>query len=183
MTLLPYPSPSTAAELGDRAARIDRLLLDVDGVLTDGRVIYGGDGTELKHFHVRDGSGLKFWHQTGKRTAVISGRSSPAVAYRARELGIEFLVQGCSDKLAAFRTLGLEPDRVCAIGDDLPDLPVMLRCGLAVAVADACPEVKRAAHWVAPYPGGKGAVRAAVEWLLSLRGEWDDLTDRYRIAG
>ncbi len=187
MTLLPYPVPLSDSELRDRAARIDLLLLDVDGVLTEGRIVYANDGTEFKHFHVRDGSGLKFWQQTGKWAAIISGRSSPAVTYRARELGIDPVVQGCSDKLAAFRTMlarfGGGPERVCAIGDDLPDLPVMLRSGLAVAVADACDEVKRAAHWVAPCPGGNGAVRAAIEWLLSLRGEWTEQADRYRIAG
>jgi 3-deoxy-D-manno-octulosonate 8-phosphate phosphatase (KDO 8-P phosphatase) len=187
MTHLPYPAPLTPAELRDRAARIDLLLLDVDGVLTDGRIVYASDGTELKHFHVRDGSGLKLWRQTGKRAAVISGRTSEAVSRRSAELGLDPVVQGCGDKLAALPALlaplGLGPERVCAIGDDLPDVPVFLRCGLAVAVADACDEAKRAAHWVAHVPGGRGAVRAVVEWLLALRGEWAGVVDRYRNAG
>lgn len=187
MTPLPDPAPPSAADLRNRAARIDLLLLDVDGVLTDGRIVYASDGTELKHFHVRDGSGLKLWRQTGKRAAILSGRTSPAVTVRAAELGIDPVLQGREDKLAAFQSLlaatGVGPERVCAVGDDLPDLPVMLRCGLAVAVADACDEVKQAAHWVAPCPGGHGAVRATIERLLSLRGEWAGVLDRYRIAG
>jgi YrbI family 3-deoxy-D-manno-octulosonate 8-phosphate phosphatase len=106
---------------------------------------------------------------------------------RAAELGVDPVVQGCDDKLAGFHALvtrlGEEPGRVCVVGDDLPDVPVMLRCGLAVAVADACDEAKRAAHWVAPVPGGHGAVRSVIEWLLALRGEWAALADWYRIAG
>jgi 3-deoxy-D-manno-octulosonate 8-phosphate phosphatase (KDO 8-P phosphatase) len=187
MTRLPYPAPLTPAELRDRAARIELLLLDVDGVLTDGRIIYDSHGNEIKHFHVRDGSGLKLWQQKGKRAAIVSGRTSSAVSTRATELGIDLVVQGSTDKLATFRALltelGTGPERVCAIGDDLPDLPVLLRCGLAVAVSDACDEVRRAAHWVTPVPGGRGAVRAAVEWVLALRGEWDGLADRFRIGG
>jgi 3-deoxy-D-manno-octulosonate 8-phosphate phosphatase (KDO 8-P phosphatase) len=187
MTPLPYPSPLTPAEFRYRAEQIDWLLLDVDGVLTDGRIVYTDDGIELKHFHVRDGSGLKFWTQTGKRAAILSGRASDAVSRRAAELGIEPVLQGSSDKLEAFRSLlarvGTAPERVCAVGDDLPDLPVLLRCGLAVAVADACDEVKRAAHWVAPFPGGGGAVRATVEWVLSLRGEWAAIVNRFRVGG
>jgi 3-deoxy-D-manno-octulosonate 8-phosphate phosphatase (KDO 8-P phosphatase) len=187
MTHLPYPSPPTTAELRDRAARIEWLLLDVDGVLTDGRIVYASNGTELKNFHVRDGSGLKLWRRAGKRAAILSGRSSEAVTRRAAELGIDPVVQGCDDKLAGFRDLlkrvGCGPEAVCVVGDDLPDVPVMLRCGLAVAVADACDEAKRAAHWVAPVAGGMGAVRATIEWLLALRGEWAAMVDWYRIAG
>jgi 3-deoxy-D-manno-octulosonate 8-phosphate phosphatase (KDO 8-P phosphatase) len=187
MTHLPYPAPLTPAESRDRAARIEWLLLDVDGVLTDGRIIYASDGTELKHFHVRDGSGLKLWRRAGKRAAILSGRTSDAVTLRAAELGIDPVVQGCDDKLAGFHALltrlGSEADRVCVVGDDLPDVPMMLRGGLAVAVADACDEAKRAAHWVTPVAGGHGAVRSAIEWLLALRGEWAALVDRYRIAG
>src|SRR5262245_5795119 len=117
------------SKLAERAARIELLLLDVDGVLTDGSVVSGDDGTEFKRFHVRDGSGLKFWHTAGKRSAVISGRSSRAVERRAAELGIAPVLQGCPDKLPAFEALlaatGLRPEQVCAIGDDLPDLPVL----------------------------------------------------------
>ncbi|MEO2091799.1 MAG: HAD hydrolase family protein [Gemmataceae bacterium] len=167
-----------------RAAAIDLLLLDVDGVLTDGRVTYTDAGDEVKRFHVRDGSGLKIWHSLGKRTAVISGRTSKAVQRRAAELGIDPVLQGRSDKLAAFRDLltevNLPAERVCAVGDDLPDLPVLVRCGLGVAVADACPEVREVAHHTTAAAGGAGAVREVVEWLLALRGEWDGVVKGFR---
>jgi 3-deoxy-D-manno-octulosonate 8-phosphate phosphatase (KDO 8-P phosphatase) len=177
----------TPTELAARAARIELLLLDVDGVLTDGSIVYSDTGEELKRFHVRDGSGLKFWLAAGKRAAIVSGRASPAVDRRAVELGVGPVLQGRADKLAALdellQALGLTADRVCAIGDDLPDLPVLTRVGLAVAVADACPEVRAAAHLTTITPGGRGAVRDAVEWLLKLQGRWDDLIAPYRPPG
>jgi 3-deoxy-D-manno-octulosonate 8-phosphate phosphatase (KDO 8-P phosphatase) len=170
-------------DLSARVAAIELLLLDVDGVLTDGSVIYADDGTELKRFHVRDGSGLKLWHTAGKRSAIISGRKSAVVERRAAELGIRPVVQGRDDKLAAFTEVlaatGLRPEQVCAIGDDLPDLPVMSRCGLAVTVADGCPEAKALAHFVTGVPGGRGAVREAIEWLLKTQDRWAELTARY----
>lgn len=170
-------------QLSERAAGVELLLLDVDGVLTDGSILYADDGTELKRFHVRDGSGLKLWRAAGKRAAIVSGRQSAAVERRAAELGITPVLQGRDDKLAALAQVlaatDVRPEQVCAIGDDLPDLPVLRACGLAVAVADACPEVRRAADYVTTAPGGRGAVREAVEWLLKLSGRWDDLTARY----
>jgi len=166
-----------------RAARIELLLLDVDGVLTDGSIVYG-DEVELKRFHVRDGSGLKFWREAGKRAAILSGRNSRAVERRAAELGIDPVLQGRSEKLPAFEELlgrtGLTPEQVCAVGDDLPDLPVLSRCGLAVAVADACLEVREAADYVTTVPGGRGAVRDAIEWLMKLTGQWDSVVKRFR---
>jgi 3-deoxy-D-manno-octulosonate 8-phosphate phosphatase (KDO 8-P phosphatase) len=170
-------------DLPRRAAGIELLLLDVDGVLTDGSVIYSDDGRESKRFHVRDGSGLKLWHAAGKRSAIVSGRKSVAVERRATELGIAPVLQGRDDKLAALVELlvvtGLRPEQVCAVGDDLPDVPVLRRCGLAVAVADACPEVRSAAHYATAAPGGRGAVREAIEWLLKSSGRWDELVARY----
>ena len=170
-------------DLPARVAAVELLLLDVDGVLTDGSVIYADDGSELKRFHVRDGSGLKLWHAAGKRSAIVSGRKSVAVERRASELGIRLVLQGRDDKLAAFAealaATGLRPEQVCVIGDDLPDVPVLRRCGLAVAVADACPEVRAAAHHVTAAPGGRGAVREAIEWLLTAQGRWAELTARY----
>jgi 3-deoxy-D-manno-octulosonate 8-phosphate phosphatase (KDO 8-P phosphatase) len=158
-------------------ARVELLLLDVDGVLTDGRIVYTDGGEEIKAFHVRDGSGLKFWRQSGKRVAILSGRSSHAVSRRATELGIDIVVQGASEKLSAFRRIlsdtGLKAELVCAVGDDLPDLPVLLESGLAVAVADAVPELKAVAHFVTPSPGGRGAVREAIEWLMRGQATWD----------
>ncbi len=170
-------------DLHERAARIELLLLDVDGVLTDGGIVYGDHGTELKRFHVRDGSGLKLWHAAGKRSAIVSGRESAAVRRRAAELGVGWVVQGRAEKLPAFEEVlaatGLRPEQVCAVGDDYPDLPVLRRAGLAVAVADACPEVRAMADHVTAVPGGHGAVRDAVEWLLKLRGEWHELLGRF----
>ncbi len=171
------------SELTQRAAKIELLLLDVDGVLTDGGIIYMEAGAEIKRFHVRDGSGLKFWHLAGKRSAIVSGRKSAAVDRRAAELGIGVVLQGHAEKLPAFEAVlaatGLPPEQVCAVGDDLPDLPVLRRAGLAVAVADACPELRAAADYVTAMPGGRGAVRDAVEWLLKLQGSWDDLVRRF----
>jgi 3-deoxy-D-manno-octulosonate 8-phosphate phosphatase (KDO 8-P phosphatase) len=158
-------------------AAIELLFLDVDGVLTDGRVIYTDAGAEIKEFHVRDGSGLKYWRLSGKRIAIVSGRSSPAVARRAKELGIDLVIQGADEKrLALMRILeetGLSADRICAIGDDLPDLPVLVRCGIAVAVADAVPELREVAHYVTNAPGGRGAVRETIEWLMRGQSTWD----------
>lgn len=170
-------------DLSARARAVELLLLDVDGVLTDGSVVYLDDGRELKRFHVRDGSGLKLWRTAGKRAAIVSGRSSLAVDRRAAELGIAPVLQGRDDKLAALdevlRATGLTPEQVCAIGDDLPDVPVLKRCGLAVAVADACHEARSAAHYVTAVSGGRGAVRDAIEWLLKLQGRWADATAPY----
>lgn len=171
------------ADLAARAAAIELLLLDVDGVLTDGSVLYADDGTEIKRFHVRDGSGLKLWRLAGKRAAIVSGRKSVAVERRAAELGVDPVLQGRDDKLAAFAevltTTGLRPDQVCAIGDDLPDVPVLRRCGLSVAVADACAQARDTAAFVTAATGGHGAVREAIEWLLMLQGRWDELMERY----
>jgi 3-deoxy-D-manno-octulosonate 8-phosphate phosphatase (KDO 8-P phosphatase) len=168
----------------DRFARIELLLLDVDGVLTDGRVVYTDSGHELKAFHVRDGSALKYWRQSGRRAAILSGRSSPAVTRRATELGIQLVVQGVDEKLLALRRIltetGLWADQVCAVGDDLPDLPVLTHCGLGVAVADAVPELKAAADFVTRLPGGHGAVRETVEWLMRGQGTWDAAVESLR---
>lgn len=170
--------------LATRAAAIELLLLDVDGVLTDGRVTYTDAGDEIKRFHVRDGSGIKIWQSLGLKVAVISGRTSRAVERRAKELGINPVIQGRSDKLDAFydllAELNLRPDRVCAIGDDLPDLSVLVRCGLSVAVADACPEVRAAAQHITTSAGGAGAVREAIEWMLQLRNQWTEVVNGFR---
>ena len=176
-----------AGFFAQRAARIELLLLDVDGVLTDGSVIYTDAGEELKRFHVRDGAGIKLWLAAGHRAAIVSGRASAAVDRRAAELGVAPVLQGRADKLAALAevlaTTGVPADRVCAVGDDLPDLPVMAAAGLAVAVADACEEVRAAAHRVTMTPGGHGAVRETVEWLLKAQGRWAGLIARYQPAG
>ena len=170
---------SAGRVLRQRCAAVQLLVADVDGVLTDGAIVYGSGGVELKAFHVRDGSGLKLWHQAGKRTALLTGRSSPLVEVRAAELGVAFVTQGASAKLAAYRELlarvGVRAAEVCYVGDDLPDLPPLRHCGLAVAVADACAEVRADAHYVTTAPGGRGAVREVIELVLRCQGHWQAL--------
>ena len=171
------------SDLLERCERIEMLVLDVDGVLTDGRIVYSDRGEELKAFHVRDGSGLKFWVQLGKRVGIITGRNSAVVARRAAELGVAAVAQGAEDKREAFNQMlgeqGLAPAAVCCMGDDLPDLPLLGGCGVAVAVADACAEAKAAAHHVTSAPGGRGAVREVVEWILKAQGRWHEVVARY----
>lgn len=160
------------ADLG----RVRLLLLDVDGVLTDGSITYSSSGDELKTFHVRDGSAVKLWVQAGHTVAVLSGRSSAAVARRAAELGVRVVLQGYADKAAGFAEIlaqtGVDAQDVAAVGDDLPDLAVFARAGVRFAVADAVPEVRAAADRVTMAPGGRGAVREVVETLLKAQGRW-----------
>jgi len=164
--------------------RIRLLVLDVDGVLSDGRITYAADGTEVKTFSAADGQGLKYWLRAGHDAAILSGRDSETVRIRARELGIARVRTGAKDKLPAFEALlgetGCRADEVCYIGDDLVDVPVMARVGLAVAVPEAPAEVRRLAHYVTRRPGGAGAVREVVELLLRFQGRWPEITRRYR---
>ena len=159
-----------------RASRIRLLVLDVDGVLTDGGLLYGPSGEESKRFHVHDGLALVAARQAGLQVAVLSSRASAAVARRMVELGVGEVHQGVADKASALdalrERLGLEIAEIAVMGDDLPDLGAMGRAGLALAPANAVPEVKRAAHWVARRRGGDGAVREAVEMLLKARRLW-----------
>jgi 3-deoxy-D-manno-octulosonate 8-phosphate phosphatase (KDO 8-P phosphatase) len=169
--------------LSERCSKIDLLVLDVDGVLTDGSIVYDDDGVDRKSFYVRDGFGLKQWQLEGKQAALITGRTSKVVEVRAAELGLTPVIQGALDKLAGYRRLleekPLAPERICYVGDDLPDLPVLRRCGLAVAVADACPEVIAQAHFVTQARGGRGAVREVVELILRCQGRWQSVVDRF----
>lgn len=157
---------------------IQAIVLDVDGVLTDGRVTPGGQGDLGKRFNVRDGFAIKQWMGHGGKVAILSGRHSDEVTRRAMELGIELAQQDVRDKGAAFvelvAALGLPPDRIAYIGDDGPDLPAMERCGMIVTVADAAPAVKRRAHVVTRRRGGEGAVAEFIEWLLRKQGRWTD---------
>lgn len=156
-----------------RAQRIRLLVLDVDGVLTDGRLYLSAAGEELKVFHVRDGAGLVAVRRAGIDVAIVSGRDSAAVTRRAAELGIGRVLQGVAEKGAALESLrtelGLAVHEVACIGDDTPDLPMLQRAGLAIGVADAHPAVREAVHWITPSPGGCGAVREACDLLLSAR--------------
>ena len=169
----------TSPELAARCAPIELLLVDVDGVLTDGVIALDDLGVETKHFHVRDGTAITLWRQAGKRVAILSGRSAGAVTRRADELGIAPVIQGAAQKGAPFRALiaelGLDARQVCYIGDDLPDLPVLGAAGLAACPADAVPEVRQAAQLVTDAPGGRGAVREVVETILKHQGTWDGL--------
>jgi 3-deoxy-D-manno-octulosonate 8-phosphate phosphatase (KDO 8-P phosphatase) len=159
-----------------RAARIRLLVLDVDGVLTDGGLLYGPAGEEVKRFSVHDGFGLQAARRAGLEVAVISGRASAAVTRRLAELGVSEVQQGIRDKGAALdgllARLGIRAAEVAVMGDDLPDLGLMRRVGLALAPANAAPEVRRAARWVSRRRGGDGAVREAVEFLLKARKAW-----------
>lgn len=165
-----------AREAARRARGIRLLILDVDGVLTDGRLVYGPTGEETKVFYVRDGHAIVAARAAGLDVAVISGRDSAAVTRRFEDLGVREIHQGVRDKVAllpdlcARRSIG--PREVAFMGDDLQDLPLLTRVGLALAPADAVREVRRAAHWISRLRGGSGAVREAVEWLLRARGAW-----------
>ncbi|ROR29762.1 KdsC family phosphatase [Inmirania thermothiophila] len=162
-------------ELVRRAAGIRLLVLDVDGVLTDGRLYVDEAGRETKAFHVRDGHGIKLAHRAGIAVALVSGRRSGAVDARAAELGIGHVCAGVEDKAAALarlcRETGIDAAAAACVGDDVVDLPMMAAAGLAVAVADAHPAVLARAHWVTSRPGGAGAVREVCDLLLAARGE------------
>ena len=157
---------------------------DVDGVLTDGRIIIDDEGRESKNFHSRDGLGLRFLREAGLEPVLITGRFSRLLLNRAADLGIREICQKAGDKWAVMAGLlekrGLAPEQAAFAGDDLIDLPVMTRVGLALAPADAVPEVRAAAHFVASLPGGRGAVRQMVEYILKGQGRWDDIVRAHR---
>jgi 3-deoxy-D-manno-octulosonate 8-phosphate phosphatase (KDO 8-P phosphatase) len=173
-----------AASITARAKKIRVLLTDVDGVLTDSHVwlLSHRDGTasELKGFSAYDGAGLKIARTAGLRTGIITGRESAAVTQRARECEIEFVYQGRAEKLAAYeeivRATGASDGEVAYVGDDLPDLSILRRVGLAVAVSNAAPEVKRVAHYVTARSGGEGAVREVIELIVKAQGKWEEAT-------
>ena len=167
----------------DRCKKIELILSDVDGVLTDGGLIFDNQGVEIKRFHVRDGLGIKLWRRAGFKFGVLTARTSHIVKLRTTELGVDIVRQGFEEKLSIAQEvtneLGLTDEQVCYIGDDLPDLPVMRSVGLAIAVADACDEVRAIAHLATKLPGGQGAVREAVEHVLKVKGVWGDLIRKY----
>ena len=172
-----------AASIERRASRIKLLLMDCDGVLTDGRLWFTEDGDEQKSFNTHDGLGLSLLHRAGLKSGIISGRASKAVTRRAMELGVEFVRQGEPDKIAAFEQLlqqaGVAESEVAFVGDDLPDIPIMKRAELAIAVADAVAETRSVAHYVTRATGGRGAVREVVELILKSQGRWHDLAEDY----
>ena len=162
---------------------IKLLVFDVDGVLTDGSIIVDDNGVESKRFHVRDGFAIKAAMRLGLRIGVITGRSTRAVKARMTELGIDLLIQGADNKAVALAAMceraGVTPDQTAYVGDDLIDLPAMLRCGYPIAVADAAEEVRAVASYVTATPGGRAAARDAVEHILKAQGLWAQIVDRY----
>lgn len=170
-------------ELERRAARIKLLLMDCDGVLTDGRITLISDHDEQKSFHTRDGHGLVLLHRAGLASGIISGRTSHAVERRARDLGIKYVRQGTHNKIVDFKEVlaaaGVEEREVAFIGDDVTDIPLMRRAELAVAVADATEETRAAANYITQLPGGNGAVREVCEFILKAQGRWSELMRRY----
>jgi YrbI family 3-deoxy-D-manno-octulosonate 8-phosphate phosphatase len=170
-------------KMDDFGRDVELILADVDGVLTDGGIVFDNQGIETKKFHVRDGLGVRLWQRAGYKFGIITARTSHIVKMRAAEMGVDIVRQGFEDKLPAARAaideLKLAPAQVCYIGDDLPDLPVLGYIGAKVAVADAVPEVRAAVDYVTKLPGGAGAVRELIELILKSKKRWDELVRRY----
>jgi len=164
-------------------AEIQLLVVDVDGVLTDGSLIFNADGSESKTFHALDGQGIRLWRRAGLKVAFLSGRASEPTGHRAAWLGVDYCLQDCHNKLPVLEQLleqsALSPDKVAYIGDDLPDLPAMKYVGFGVAVANAVDEVKQSADFITTRAGGSGAVREVIEYILKSSGKWQQLMERY----
>jgi len=174
-------------EINERAGRIRVLLLDVDGVLTDGGILLHPDGEESKVFNVRDGLGIRLLQRAEVEVGLISGRSSRVVARRAEDLGIELVVQGTLDKLPAYEGIlakrGLTDGEVAYVGDDIVDIPILKRVGLAVATAGAVPAVASCCHVITGRDGGRGAVREICELILQAQGRWEEMAGPFLGAG
>ena len=170
-------------EIEQKCQHVQLILSDVDGVLTDGTILYDNQGIESKPFFVRDGQGIRFWQQAGYQFGLVTGRSSQIVRLRASELDISLVRQSASDKLSVVQEildqLGLSFDQICFIGDDLPDIPPIRHAALGVAVADAVAEVVEAADYVTQKPGGHGAVRETIELILKTQRRWQSVVQRY----
>ncbi|MBR5902551.1 HAD hydrolase family protein [bacterium] len=162
---------------------IEALVLDVDGVLTNGGIIYGTSGMEIKRFDCKDGLGLRLWLKAGREIAIITGRESVAVSERARDLGLRYVYQGCGDKKEVMKRFssesGIPLSRICCIGDDIIDIPMMSIVGLPAAVGDASREAQEAAQLIALKDGGFGAVREVVEYILKGQGLWEKVIAQY----
>ena len=170
--------------LREKAKRVKLLILDVDGVMTDGSIIYDSVGVETKAFNVKDGHGIKLFMRAGLDVAIITARNSEVVIRRAEDLGVELLYQGATDKLKVFEEIlglkSLDPAETAYIGDDIIDLPVLKRVGLSASVADGVDTVLSSVDYVTALSGGRGAVREVVEVILKAQGLWDGLMERYR---
>ena len=171
----------------ERAKKISLLILDVDGVLTDGQLLFSDQGEAMKVFHTQDGLGISAANQVGLRTAIITGRETEMVRRRGAELNIADVYQGAKDKIKAYNELlhkySLQPDQVAYLGDDINDLAVMTRVGLACAVANAVADVKKRAHFITTRQGGRGAVREVIELILRSQGKWDNIVETYLQPG
>lgn len=167
----------------ERAKRIKLLILDIDGVMTDGRIVYGIYGDELKFFDVQDGFGISLLNRVGIKSVIITAKKSRIVKMRAKDLKIAKTYHGFHDKLVAFdkilKRFKINPNDICFIGDDLIDLPVLKKVGFAVAVPNAIEEVKNHAHYVTSRPGGRGAAREVCDLILKSQGKWDLATSKY----
>ena len=172
-----------SADALERARRVKLMLFDVDGTLTDGNLWYGPSGEEIKAFHSFDGHGIKMLAKSGVRIALLTGRSSPAVAARAAELGVEHVLQGVAHKREAYeallKQLGLSQDAAGYMGDDLVDIPVLKRCGFACAVREAPEEVRKQAHYVAAGPAGAGAAREVCEFIMRAQDTFAGVLQEY----
>ncbi|MBP2673522.1 MAG: 3-deoxy-D-manno-octulosonate-8-phosphate phosphatase [Deltaproteobacteria bacterium] len=175
--------PSMRPGADEKAARVRLFLMDVDGVLTDGGIILDGDGKETKRFHVRDGHGIKMLRRAGVTAGIITGRTSEVVAIRARELGVEIVHQGALDKVTVWRRIlaeqGVSAEESCYVGDDIVDLPVLREAGFSAAPCDAEPYILDAVDYVSSRPGGMGAVREIIEFVLKANGSWRSVTAKY----
>ena len=162
-----------------KAAKVRLLVLDVDGVMTDGRIIMDHEGREIKAFDVRDGHGIKLLRQAGIQVAMLTGRNSPVVQKRADDLGVLWVRQGVHNKVAAYEEIagkvGIKDEEACFVGDDLVDITLLKRVGVPIAVADGVQETKDAALYVTQCPGGRGAVREVCELLLRAQGRWEEI--------
>lgn len=172
-----------SAEIEERIKKIKILILDVDGVLTDGHITYGDYGDELKYYDVLDGFGIQMLRKAGIPTVIITAKRSKVNNRRARDLKVAHIYQNVEDKLVVFtsvlKKLNSMSEEVCCMGDDLMDLPIMSRAGFAVAVQNAVPEVKQVAHYVTSKSGGRGAVREITDKILKLQGKWALVTEKY----
>jgi len=164
---------------------IQMIVFDVDGVLTDGSIMIDDNGVETKRFHVRDGSGIAAAMYVGLKVGVITGRASRVVTLRMSELRVPYLLQHCKNKAQGLETIcvqaGVLPEHCAYLGDDLIDLPAMLRCGYRMAVRDAAKEVRDEAHFVTQAKGGHGAAREAIEHIIKAQGKWETVLERYGI--
>lgn len=171
--------------LRERIRPVSHFVTDVDGVLTDGRIIMDDDGREIKHFHVRDGHGLKLLQRAGIRVILLTGRTSRVVSHRARDLGIEEVYQGAKNKVSVLEEImarhGIDGSRIAYMGDDIVDAPVFRRVGFSAAVADASDHLRRLADYVTALSGGKGAVREVCELILRVQDKWKDVACRYEL--